>query len=49
MALLAVDFTPMCDAKNENGDGLVLDVADHAIVADPITPEVAQRTSECLA
>src|SRR6202035_1841456 len=47
--VLAVDFAAVSEPKNENAHSLVVDIANHAIVADPVTPKVAERAAQCLA
>jgi hypothetical protein len=39
----------MANAQNENANGLVLNVADYAVIADAITPKAAERTTHRLA
>lgn len=34
----AVDCPPMPDGEDQDGDGLVLNTADQAVVADPVAP-----------
>jgi len=39
---LSIDFAAMADAYYEDHDSLVLEVADDAVVANAVLPEVSQ-------
>lgn len=47
--ILPVNIAPVADIDDEDDESLVQELAKHAMIADPVAPELVQRASQALA